>query len=68
MTKDEKIKYVLEDVLESLRRPTYRHLEVGFRHTPLSQKEIAERYEETCIFAARDIEELLNEINNSSRV
>jgi hypothetical protein len=60
---DEKIKCTLEVVLESLRRPTYCHLEIGFRHTPLSQKEIIERYEETCILAARYIEELLKEIN-----
>ena len=59
---DEKVKYVLENVLESLNKPTYRDLEVGFRHTPLTQKEIVERYEETCIFAARDLQGLLDEI------
>ena len=62
MTDIEKIKYVLENVLESLKKPTYRDLEVGFRHTPLTQKEIIERYEETCIFAARDLQGLIDEI------
>lgn len=35
----------VEDLME---RPTYNHLEAGFRHTPLRPEEIIERYKQAC--------------------
>jgi hypothetical protein len=31
-----------------LENPTYNHLEVGFRHTPLAKDEIIQRYKDEC--------------------
>jgi hypothetical protein len=31
-----------------LENPTYNHLEVGFRHTPLTKDEIIQRYKDEC--------------------
>ncbi|NLG06042.1 MAG: hypothetical protein GX567_19770 [Clostridia bacterium] len=35
-------------------RPTYNHLEVGFRHLPLTQREIEQRLRRTCEEIAQD--------------
>ena len=43
----------LEVVCPMLERPTYNSLEVGFRHSPLTQKEMLERYDDTCSFSHR---------------
>jgi hypothetical protein len=57
MTKEEKeaILYIIED----LETPLYRHLEVGFRHSPLTNKEIIERYKEACEYATYNLKKLL---------
>lgn len=44
-------------------RPLYNHLEVGFRHTPLTPKEREQRYAEACRFAAQDSKEALRLID-----
>jgi hypothetical protein len=58
MTEEEKdyIKYILS----YLEQPLYNSLEVGFRHSPLTNKEIIERYKFTCIHACNDLKYLLN--------
>ena len=40
-------------------RPLYNGLETGFRHTPLTQTEREQRYQEACRFAAQDSQEAL---------
>ena len=59
-------KYVqdlLEMLLDQLREPLRNDLEVGFRHSPLSNKEIIERYEATCNEAFMLAQELEKELN-----
>ena len=57
------IKACMMYMLEYLERPTYNALESGFRHHPLSPKEILERYEDTCEFAVMDLNSCLRLIN-----
>ena len=45
---------MLDHIADMAERPAYRSLEVGFRHSPLTQKEIGERYAETCQFITED--------------
>ena len=44
----EAAKFYLEQIEEISRLPLYNSLEVGFRHSPLTQKEKLERYELAC--------------------
>lgn len=59
-------KYVqdlLEMLLDQLREPLRNDLEVGFRHGPISNREIIERYEATCnevLILAQELEKELN--------
>jgi hypothetical protein len=46
--KPEDIIGLLEYIRDLAARPTYNDLEAGFRHTPLSSKEIQERYADAC--------------------
>ena len=48
------LRAVVENIADMAEMPTYRSLEVGFRHLPLTRKEIVERYGETCLFIAQD--------------
>lgn len=52
----EDVLLTLEMTIEDLKNPTYEPLEVGFRHTPLRDKEIIERLYNACSFAVRDLE------------
>ena len=54
------VRIMLEDVMEAARRPTYRSLEVGFRHHPLSEREKLQRLEETCAEIAADLDYVLH--------
>ena len=42
----------LEDIFYLAENPTYNNLEVGFRHSPLSQGEIAKRHKDTLDYIA----------------
>jgi hypothetical protein len=52
-----RIDALLEDAEGYAREPLRNDLEVGFRHSPLSPKEITQRYAEACALITRDIEE-----------
>jgi len=54
------LKFAMENAAEMAERPTYNDLEVGFRHSPLTQSEITKRYEETCRFIAADLRAALS--------
>ena len=45
----------LECCADNLENPTYNSLEVGFRHSQLTQKEIIERYKTECYITRHDI-------------
>jgi hypothetical protein len=45
----------LEYWADCLANPTYNSLEVGFRHNPLTEIEIIQRYKETCDIARQEI-------------
>jgi hypothetical protein len=47
--------YNLKYIADNLENPTYNSLEVGFRHSPLTQKELIERYKQECYIARHDI-------------
>jgi hypothetical protein len=49
----------LEYLAENLENPTCNSLEVGFRHSPLTQKEIIERYQHACYCTRNDILKLI---------
>lgn len=51
----EALRAVMEDCAAAAEHPTYRSLEVGFRHSPLTPKEMLERYQETCRDIASDL-------------
>lgn len=55
------INEMLEISCETLERPTYNSLEVGQRHNPLSQKEIIQRFTETCLFVRADLLRTMDE-------
>ena len=55
------INAMLEISCETLERPTYSSLDVGQRHSPLSQKEIIQRLTETCLFVRADLSKLMDE-------
>ena len=52
---------MLEMACENLERPTHCPLEVGQRHSPLSQKEIIQRLTETCSFVRADLSRVMDE-------
>ena len=61
----EKVIIQLEDALHYAEYPLRNDLEVGFRHSPLSDKEQLQRYQQACEFIAQDLKyalELLNDI------
>lgn len=39
----------LEMIRDETENPTINHLETGFRHTPLTEKEITDRLKDTCV-------------------
>ena len=47
---------------DSLENPTYNSLEVGFRHSPLTQKEIIERYKTECHITRHEIIKIIETI------
>lgn len=49
----------LEYIAENLENPTYNSLDVGFRHSQLTQKEIIERYKHECYCTRNDILKLI---------
>lgn len=51
----------LEMAYNMIERPTHSPLDVGFRHSPLSQKEIIQRLTETCLFVRADLSKLMDE-------
>lgn len=53
------IKDRLECIKFCLENPTYNALEVGFRHTTLSDKEIIERYKTECQVAVNELSHIL---------
>lgn len=52
----------LRDIAECLERPLYNPLEAGFRHSPLTLRERAERFEQACTFAAQDIRNVISRL------
>lgn len=50
---------MLEYIADNLRDPTYNPLDVGFRHSPLTQAEKLERYEHECYCTRADILKLM---------
>lgn len=64
LTKEDaaELKDTLEYILSYIRRPLSNELEVGFRHTPLSNKEIIDRYKEKCEFVVHDVDALMRRI------
>lgn len=44
----DKAKMLAEMIVEIARRPLYNDLDVGFRHSPLTNKEKLERYQFSC--------------------
>lgn len=65
---NEKLRKAIEDTnamlkmaCEALEKPTHNPLDVGFRHNPLSQKEIIQRLTETCSFVRADLLKTIDE-------
>lgn len=54
--------WCLEYLADNLRDPTYNPLDVGFRHSPLTQSEKLERCEHVCHFTMNDILKLIEAI------
>jgi hypothetical protein len=52
-------------VIQSAERPLYNSLEDGFRHHPLSPKEMLDRYAETCYDIKTDLLWLYEELNSA---
>lgn len=55
----------LEDLKDILDKPLYNSLEVGFRHSPLSQTEMIERYRQTCYTTKEDLRVLIQILKDS---
>lgn len=53
----------LEYIAENLENPTYNSLDVGFRHSPLTQIEIIDRYKHECYCTHHDILKLIEIIS-----
>lgn len=49
----------LEFWASCLENPTYNSLEVGFRHSPLSNDEIIQRYKQECDFVVDSIRKVI---------
>lgn len=60
----EKVILQLEDALHFAEYPLRNDLEVGFRHSPLSDKEKLQRYRQACGFIAEDIKYVLEILND----
>ncbi len=45
---NEETKFLLEESIDILSKPTYIALEVGFRHSPLTKDEQISRHAESC--------------------
>jgi hypothetical protein len=54
------INAMLEISCETLGSPAYNSLDVGQRHSPLSQKEIIQRLTETCSFVRADLSKTMD--------
>ena len=53
----------LEEAMHILHAPLIRTLEVGFRHTPLSDKERLQRYSDSCDFALEYVQLAFKNLN-----
>jgi hypothetical protein len=71
MKTDPTEKLTKEDLLNSLyffaeclENPTHNHLEVGFRHSPLTKDEMIERYKQECYYVHQALLGLIEDIKN----
>lgn len=58
----EKMEILLNIAIDIISRPLYNHLEVGFRHHPLTDKEKIERYQQSCDEAKEYLELVSREL------